>query len=54
MIYETIGNEQVRSGFRPSGDATKLPYFIPGNVMLLVNLRRCADILEKVVGVYSI
>ena len=28
-----------------------MPYFIPGNIMLLTNLRRCADILEHVVHV---
>ncbi|KAK8806285.1 TAT pathway signal protein [Blastocystis sp. subtype 4] len=39
----------IRSGFRPSDDATKLPYFIPGNIMFLTNLRYCADILENVV-----
>ncbi|KAK8800907.1 hypothetical protein WA588_001738 [Blastocystis sp. NMH] len=40
----------IRSAFRPSDDATKLPYFIPGNIMFLTSLRQCADILEKVVG----
>ena len=42
---------QIRSGFRPSDDATKLPYFIPGNIMFLTNLRLCADILENIVRV---
>lgn len=52
LVYVLVGSDgQIRSGFRPSDDATKLPYFIPGNIMFLTNLRYCADILENVVRV---
>ena len=37
----------VRSAFRPSDDATILPFFIPGNAMMSVELKRAGDMLEK-------
>lgn len=37
----------VRSGFRPSDDATTFGFFIPGNAMMSVELRQTADMLEK-------
>ncbi|RPB04276.1 hypothetical protein L873DRAFT_1667279 [Choiromyces venosus 120613-1] len=38
----------VRSAFRPSDDATIMQFFIPGNAMLAVELKRTAEILKKV------
>jgi meiotically up-regulated gene 157 (Mug157) protein len=41
------GTGLVRSAFRPSDDATILGFFIPGNAMLAVELKRTAEILQK-------
>ncbi|KAI9725228.1 MAG: hypothetical protein M1828_003409 [Chrysothrix sp. TS-e1954] len=41
------GTGLVRSAFRPSDDATILPFFIPGNAMMSVELKRSARMLEK-------
>ena len=40
------GTGLIRSAFRPSDDATILPYFIPANAMMAVELRRTAKILD--------
>lgn len=37
----------VRSAFRPSDDATILPFLIPANAMMAVELGRAADILKS-------
>lgn len=42
------GSGLVRSAFRPSDDATILPFLIPANAMMSVELKRTARILEKV------
>lgn len=37
----------VKSFFRPSDDACTFPYFIPGNAMLAVYLKRTADMIQN-------
>lgn len=37
----------VRSGFRPSDDATTFGFFVPGNAMMSVELRRAGDMLDE-------
>lgn len=41
-------NGMVRSAFRPSDDANKYPYNVPGNAMLSTYLWKVAEILKKV------
>lgn len=40
----------IRSAFRPSDDATILPFFIPGNAMMAVELQRTGAMLASLGG----
>ena len=40
------GTGLIRSAFRPSDDATILPFFIPANAMMAVELKRTAKIIN--------
>ncbi|KAF3761793.1 hypothetical protein M406DRAFT_49852 [Cryphonectria parasitica EP155] len=42
------GTGLIRSGFRPSDDATTYQFLIPANMMLVKYLEQCAEIMAKV------
>ena len=47
------GTGLIRSAFRPSDDATILPYFIPANAMMSVELGRTATVLKAMTSQLS-
>lgn len=44
------GTGLIRSAFRPSDDASIFGFFVPGNAMMSVELRRTSQMLESVSG----
>jgi meiotically up-regulated gene 157 (Mug157) protein len=40
----------VKSAFRPSDDATILPFLVPANAMAVVELRRTTTIVQALIG----
>jgi uncharacterized protein len=40
----------IKSAFRPSDDATRLPYLVPANAFAVVELRAAADLFERVLA----
>lgn len=40
----------VKSAFRPSDDATTLPFLVPANAMAVVELRRTTNIVQALIG----
>lgn len=40
----------VKSAFRPSDDATTLPFLVPANAMAVVELRRTTTIVQALIG----
>lgn len=45
---EVLSLDQIKSAFRPSDDATKLPFNIPANAYAVVALRGVATVLDAI------